>query len=229
MSYQTGPRIVTNGLVFCVDAADANSYPGSGTTWTDLSGNGNNGTLTNGPTFNSANRGSIVFDGTNDYVNCSNNSSINITGNFLTLSAWINKISWNQDHTFIHKDFVYTLALRRVSNVNVVTYADGSNWSYLNFGYHGSFLADVWYNIVAVKNGTNITIYSNNTVVVSKSFGSSITGNSNSLIIGAYNDVASNTFYSDNARISQVSIYNRALSATEVAQNYNATKGRYGF
>ena len=72
MGLSHSPRIVTDGLVFCVDAGDKMSYPGAGTTWTDLSKNRNNGTLTNGPTFNSANGGSIVFDGTNDYANMSN-------------------------------------------------------------------------------------------------------------------------------------------------------------
>ena len=68
MSLSRGPKIVTNGLVLYLDAANKKSYPGSGTTWTDLSGNNNTGTLTNGPTFDSNNGGSIVFDGTNDYV-----------------------------------------------------------------------------------------------------------------------------------------------------------------
>ena len=68
MSLFHSPRIVTDGLVLCLDAGNTKSYPGSGTTWTDLSGRRNNGTLTNGPTFDSANGGSIVFDGTNDTV-----------------------------------------------------------------------------------------------------------------------------------------------------------------
>ena len=68
MSIAGGPDIVENGLVLHLDAADSNSYPGSGTVWTDLSGNGYNGTLTNGPTFSSSNRGGIVLDGTNDYI-----------------------------------------------------------------------------------------------------------------------------------------------------------------
>jgi len=68
MSVRGGPDIVENGLVLYLDAANRRSYPGSGTTWFDLSGNGNNGTLTNGPTFDSANGGSISFDGVNDYV-----------------------------------------------------------------------------------------------------------------------------------------------------------------
>ena len=68
MGFGNGPRIVSNGLVLALDAADKNSYPGSGITWRDVSGNNNNGTLTNGPTFDSSNGGSIVFDGTNDFV-----------------------------------------------------------------------------------------------------------------------------------------------------------------
>ena len=71
MGLAHSPRIVTDGLVLCVDAASKRSYPGTGTTWTDLKG-GNNGTLTNGPTFSSANGGSVVFDGTNDYTNFGN-------------------------------------------------------------------------------------------------------------------------------------------------------------
>ncbi len=68
MSVYGGPDIVTNGLVLHLDAANSKSYLGSGTTWNDLSGNGNNATLTNGPSFSNSNRGSIVFDGTNDYA-----------------------------------------------------------------------------------------------------------------------------------------------------------------
>ena len=77
MSIFYNPRIVTDGLVLALDAGNTKSYPGSGTTWTDLSGRGNTGTLTNGPTYSSANGGSIVFDGTNDHVTMSGN---NISG-----------------------------------------------------------------------------------------------------------------------------------------------------
>ena len=68
MGLSHSSRIVTDGLVFCVDAGDKMSYPGAGTTWTDLSKNRNNGTLINGPTFDSANGGSISLDGSNDYI-----------------------------------------------------------------------------------------------------------------------------------------------------------------
>jgi hypothetical protein len=88
MSGKTGPDIIESGLVLCLDAANKNSYRGSGTTWTDLSGNGNNGTLTNGPTFSAGNQGSIVFDGVDDYVEVSNASSLNASTQ--TISVWYN-------------------------------------------------------------------------------------------------------------------------------------------
>ena len=72
MAYSNGPKIVTDGLVLCLDAANSKSYPGTGTAWNDLSGNGNNGTLINGVGYNSNNGVSLVFDGVNDYANISN-------------------------------------------------------------------------------------------------------------------------------------------------------------
>jgi len=79
--------IVTDGLVFAVDAANYESYPGSGTTWSDLSGNGNDGTLINGPTFDSENAGGLTFDMTNDYITCNNSNSLTITGSAITFEA----------------------------------------------------------------------------------------------------------------------------------------------
>jgi hypothetical protein len=84
--------IVTNGLVLALDAAKKDSYPGSGTLWRDISGNGNNGTLTNGPTFNSGNGGSIVFDGVNDYVQYETSLDPYISGNRdFTIELWVYK------------------------------------------------------------------------------------------------------------------------------------------
>ena len=81
--------IVSDGLVLWLDAGITPSYPTSGTTWTDLSGNNNNGTLVNGPTYSSTNGGSLVFDGTNDYVNISNSSSFNFGSGDFTVESWI--------------------------------------------------------------------------------------------------------------------------------------------
>ena len=97
MGLSHSPRIVTDGLVFCVDAGDKMSYPGAGTTWTDLSKNRNNGTLTNGPTFDSANGGSIVFDGTDDYVNFGSQTwdiSTNLTIDFFIKFNTLNSAAY---------------------------------------------------------------------------------------------------------------------------------------
>jgi hypothetical protein len=88
MGFYRGANVVTSGLVLALDAANTKSYPGSGTTWSDLSGNGNTGTLTNGPTFNSANGGSIAFDGIDDYTNLGLVTQLtNITN--VSVNAWV--------------------------------------------------------------------------------------------------------------------------------------------
>ena len=78
MGLAHSPSIVTDGLVLCLDAANTKSYPGSGTTWTDISGKGYDGTLTNGPTFSSNYGGNIVLDGSNDFVTGVHNSELNL-------------------------------------------------------------------------------------------------------------------------------------------------------
>jgi hypothetical protein len=97
MAFYRGPKIVTNGLVLALDAANTKSYVSGSTTWRDLSGNNNSGSLVNGPTFNNANGGSIVFDGTNDYVDVSNSTSLNPTT--ISIGAWfyLNSLVTNQN------------------------------------------------------------------------------------------------------------------------------------
>ena len=120
MAISYNPRIVTDGLVLALDAGNPKSYPGSGTTWTDLSGNGNNGTLTNGPTYSSANGGSIVFDGVDDYAEITDSSNnFDLGGIDATLEFWIyipstsgadviigkggNTTNWNLSDGFIYQ------------------------------------------------------------------------------------------------------------------------------
>lgn len=119
----TGPNIVRNGLVLCLDAASLRSYPGSGTTWNDLSGNNNNGTLTNGPTFNSENGGSIVFDGTNDYAPITG-SVISITNPNLSQENKTNPLSvlnWYQ----ILNNFTFEFTCRPTSTLTIRTESQG--------------------------------------------------------------------------------------------------------
>ena len=241
MSYQTGPRIVTDGLVFYVDAADANSYPGSGTTWTDLSGNGNNGTLTNGPTFSSANRGSIVFDGTNDYIDIPNTSTYQFTNTQpFTLSAWVNSSNLTGYDNIVafalnsgnNRGYYLVLISGVDSRTNsfLFDYYDGTLFRGI-IGNNNSITTGSWINLAATSSSNSVNdmkVYQNGVLTSWTNRGSqtpsSINYTSVPLRIGSRETGA--TF---SGNISSVQIYNRALSASEVLQNYNATKGRYGF
>jgi len=220
VSYNT--KTVTSGLVLCLDAANRKSYPGSGTTWTDLSGSGFNGTLTNGPTFGSADGGSIVFDGTNDIV-----TTTYVSTNTYTFSAWF-------------KTNVVSSGFRNIISIPTPNYSlilldnDTSNLGFwtLDALTSGSTLStptistNTWYNVVFVREGNSITggykAYLNGIL-----YGNANTGTwstTASLSVGGRTDVSQPL----NGNISQVLIYNRALSALEVSQNFNALRGRYG-
>jgi hypothetical protein len=225
MAGSVAPNIITDGLVLYLDAANTKSYISGGTRWNDISTGGNNGSLINGPTFNSANGGSIVFDGVDDYIKPPNSTTLQLT-NF-TLSSWIkvNIINANQFIIDTSTDNANGLGYSyRINSVNKIRF-----WAYNANGLLDSNLSitnGVWYNIVSTYNNTSKlqTIYINGvldnsntysqTFVVSNVVNLQIAG---SQILGGYL----------NGNIAQTLIYNRALSATEVLQNYNATKGRY--
>ena len=223
MGIAYNPRTITDGLVLCLDAANSKSYPGSGTTWTDLSGRGNTGTLTNGPTYNSANGGSIVFDGVDDKVVLSSSSSFAFgTGN-LTVSGW--------GYVASHINFRILASTRP----NTGGYADA--W-HIGTGANGSiFLYSNAFNLQSTSSAvpvnqwfywtftrdTGIGKLFVNTIVVASG---SVTNNYTLTQIGIGDFPAANA-EPWSGRIPQVSIYNRALSAAEIQQNYNALKSRY--
>jgi len=221
MSGKTGPDIIESGLVLCLDAANKNSYRGTGTTWTDLSGNGNNGTLTNGPTFSAGNQGSIVFDGVDDYVEVSNASSLNASTQ--TISVWYNATTVpGRAATIVAKhDAIGSYNGYHMYTGNGVEIKVGTTTYYTG---PGTGIAGVWYYLtLAYTSNSSLTCYVNGI-----SSGTTALGNlsisSNPLRIGRSQDSFWSVF---TGRISQVSVYNRELSATEVLQNYNATKSRF--
>jgi hypothetical protein len=224
----SGQKIVTNGLVLHLDAAQLRSYPGSGTTWTDLSGNGNNGTLTNGPTFNSGNGGSIVLDGVNDYVTV--NNTLNIGTGAYTVSVWI-KVDVTTDKRITWKRFSgagdgYSMFIR--SNkfaFEVLKLGVGFREIYCT----NTFSINSFYNVTAVFNrSTTSFIYLNGvqdgTADMTVFSGLNIT-NTITYLVGSGGTAGAG--YVD-GNIYNILQYNRALSATEVLQNYNATKSRFG-
>jgi hypothetical protein len=235
MALFRGPNIVRSGLVLALDAADKNSYRGSGTTWNDLSGNNYNGTLTNGPTFSNSNGGCIVFDGVDDYVNVSNPSSLNPGSNSFTIDAWV-----------YQKDAGY----------NGIVDARGANLhgflcilNYTSAGMVAFFLNttnDVDQNIYysTVTTFTDVLAWMNVSVVINRS-ANNITfykngvqqGSTVNITSGGSVDPGSGYIYyvggdlggpEANINLSTIKQYNRALSGQEILQNYNATKTRFG-
>jgi len=217
-------NIVTDGLVLHLDAGNRQSYPSSGTTWTDLSGNGNNGTLTNGPTFSSANGGSIVFDGVNDYVQCTGS----YTSTEFTFIAWIkrngNQAAW--------AGILYS----RGTNVTGIQYRNNTNQ--LVYNWNGSSSAWNWVSNLLVPDQTwcmvAVSVYSSRAVAyLCQASGITSATNNISHTSTTLNDIKisyddAETTRVANQSVAVASIYNRALSAAEIAQNFNAIRERFG-
>jgi len=218
MALLNGPRIVTSGLVLNLDAADRNSYVSGSTIWNDLSGNSNNGTLTNGPTFSSANGGAIVFDGVDDYVNLGRPAILDLTT--LTLSAWVLTTA-NVNQIVIGKSYLSSYYMNIAPNVK--KFAFWTNANQLVSTTISAIGNPAWCNIVATINSTSKNMYFNG-IIDSSTTGETVGIDSNDVYIGN-SQAVSQPFLGN---IASVQIYNRALSAQEVAQNYNATKTRYG-
>jgi len=215
MGIAYNPRIVTDGLVFCLDAGNTKSYPGSGTAWTDLSGNSNTGTLTNGPTYSSVNGGSIVFDGVDDRVDSS--TAIGTLSQY-TISYWAKRDAEDR---------------MPVSTINADFYWYGDNsWRYVHGGVGGeiyysknvSIPLGSWGHLCVVYNGSNVSIYRQGIYQDQQSTTGTADWSQGIRIGNAY--ASSGYFWL--GKIATVQFYNRALSASEITQNYNAQKNRFG-
>jgi hypothetical protein len=235
MSFSNGPTISTNGLVLALDAGDRNSYVSGSTTWIDLAGT-NNGTLTNGPTFNTGSGGSIVFDGGNDYVNIANSNVYSLSSNF-TFSCWV-KITLTpssivgifgtfDDNNGTGTPFSgWSFWLYTTNNLTYFTLIiGGGTLVYPTIKSDNPYNLNTWYNLTGVNTGGVTYMYVNGIQQTQTIISSILTPVSGSVIGRAYPNTAN---YYLNGSIASSQIYNRALSASEVLQNYNATKGRFG-
>jgi hypothetical protein len=236
--------IVTDGLVSYVDAGNGNSYSGSGTTWTDLIG-GNNGTLNNGPTFDSANGGSIDFDGSDDYATTNYSSLFSDINGGMSINLWIKTTATALQAVLGAFNAGFTVGGRVYIN------ADTTGGAATNTGNIGwwcrddsanrlSFNADCdvqdgnWHNITITISGTSssdIKVYNNSssqTVTIGHSdFDKTDTSLlTNYVWLGAENNRGSVNQPFDGS-LACVSFYNKVLSASEVLQNYNALKNRF--
>ena len=210
-----------------LDAANTKSYPGTGTTWKDLSGNSNNGTLWNGPTYNSNDKGYLTFDGANDYLNTSYNIEAATSSNLQSLCGWLYGTSTNnsffgsgangggQFHLILN--FQTPTQIRFAESYygggggindqnNLATVAANSTWNYACIVKTAVSTFDVYFN------GSKVITNATKTAVNPAPFN-----------LGRWW-----TGQPVPANISNVSIYNRALTSTEINQNFEALRGRYG-
>jgi hypothetical protein len=240
MSFSNGPTIVTNGLVLALDAGDRNSYVSGSTTWIDLAGT-NNGTLTNGPTFSTGSGGSIVFDGVDDYVGGTGIDAASITlggSSAVTVSMWVKRsiLSSGTPRTFFgfstnvgnHK-----LLLSFTTDNLIQVFGRSATETGQSVITTTSFTSTSdWYNV------TGVWIYGTNTILcyvnsILQPTTGTVTFSQSTLQAGTSpnlnrigSELASATLFPGN--IATTHVYNRALTASEVLQNYNATKGRFG-
>ena len=224
-----------NGLVINLDAGNANSYPGTGTTWFDLA-SGNNGTLVNGPTYDTTNGGSLYFDGTNKYTDISY-TKINIT-NKLTISSWVyflsqpsttgnpnivDKWDWPNNKRSFH------IGTENGYLATSISY-DGLFDNRIVCSDNSSIVLNQWINITMTYDGRTLKLYKNGSLIQSSSF---------SQDRNIFSDITTNIFLGRsrgtegssrhlNARISGVQIYSNSLTATEILNNFNSTRGRFG-
>jgi hypothetical protein len=238
------PSVITNGLVLNLDAGFTPSYPRSQTTWYDLSGNANNCTLVNGPTYNTSQGGGIKFDATDDYATIPDNNSLDLTE--LTISLWFNRgdiltLAVGDQQNFFVKGNTSAAGGDQI-NYAVTLFGPTGGGRYItvagalgggNVGIEAPsqvLFANQWYNLVFTHVSTNAPIPYLNGV---KQTNWIVNGASNPIKPNTWRatisgDVERNQVANFNGIMSIVQLYNRALSETEVLQNWNALKGRFG-
>ena len=216
-----GPNIVTDGLVLALDAGSVNSYPGSGTTWYDMSGLGNNATLVNGPTYNSANGGTIVFDGTNDRAQTSYGPAF---GDF-TVCVWFKDNGSGQWGRIVDKSYT--------DGFFISSYFATYGANYVGAGIiepnppHGIALAytpGVYHFFATLRSGTTQNIYLDG---ITQTNTKTVSSNALSATTIALGDWSNNNIQAFNGNIGSCMIYNRALSTQEILQNYTVQKSRF--
>jgi len=233
MATEYSPQTVTNGLVLYLDAANPRSYVSGSTNWYNLANTTISGSLINGPTFSSANLGSIVFDGTNDYVTLGSSSIFTLDNNF-TLNSWV--YPTNVGSAF--GDEIFSLAtgvaspyvsygLEWMDNYKFRFSIGNTSNTFLNYPSTDTYTLNNWYNVVGIYNGSTAILYVNGVLQNSTSVSTTIKYADNILTIGTWNyDVSPSNAIT--GRIPIIQLYNRALSQTEINQNFNALRGRYG-
>lgn len=217
--------IVTSGLVLSLDAGNSSSYPGTGTTWTDLSGSVNTGTLFNSPVYSSANGGYLDFDGIDDYASGANSVSTDLTGD-MSCEVWFKLDAVAPDWV---RPFGKGDSTNRTYGLWYNTTSGG--FLYQRYGSGSSFGAQLatlptvgqWYQMFGTSTGSNHVLYLNGVSVATATMAGPWFSSTEGYRVAA---ATFHTFH--NGPLSIVRLYNRGLTAAEVSQNFNVNRGRYG-
>lgn len=224
------PGLVTNGLIFYFDAGNFNSYPAAGTTWYNINGNVSNGTLTNGPTFSSDGGGSIVFDGVNDKVTLTSYAY----GNAVTLLAFIYPLSvGNQLQTIFANGGGGTNSAFRFllntfnSNTRDLNITAGNGTTQFTINDPARMVYSTWQQVgfVMDKDTLAAQIYYNGSLTVNSTLPFT---NYNTTAAASIGVITTTDGFPFKGNMGNVLMYNRALTPTEVEQNFNATRARFG-
>jgi hypothetical protein len=218
-----GPNIVTNGLVLSLDAANPKSYVSGSTTWNDISRGGNNGTLINGVSYNGLNGGSLVFDGVNDYVQ-STFSNFNTTNGSIECIIYP-ETGGGSDQMVLNVGGTTTFGASRILRIL------NGYWSFATYGSTNQDWNNItqvsyntWNHVIMNWEGTTLSIYIN--TIPYSTIKTGVTTPIGTLLRVGSAVWSLERYYK--GKIPLVKVYNRALTPSEVLQNYNATKTRFG-
>ena len=244
MGLSHSPRIITDGLVLCVDAANKRSYPGTGTVWTDLAG-GNAGTLTNmetdGTDFSSVNGGSLIFDGSDEYVVVPDSPKLSFS-TAMSLCGWVYSDGTSAVQTLCSKGGDDSDPSAREWRIGLHNNGDSYSQNYIQvlIGRSTGAWGKVWYPAITLPFTTWIYIcmcwdeplnaailYKDGIQVASTNYDGTIKNGTANVFLAASHDSSNDPERNLDGKISHVQLYNRALTADEILQNYTATRGRF--
>jgi len=242
MALAHSPKIITDGLVLCLDAGNTKSYPGSGTSIIDLTGSGENGTLTNMDASNHNSDGYFAFDGTNEYISVTKSNFFTSYSQQITMEAWVyipSSATWSNGYNgniFTRGNYSGSHGLWRSTTNNRVIFWCRQLDPFDSQTSFADISRDTWYHLVGVWDaGTKIYVNGELIDSDSASFTGETQNNENepyagwgTFMIGkgtAASGAGGNYF---EGRQAAHKLYNRALTASEIKQNFNATRSRFG-
>ncbi len=214
-------QVVTDGLVFYIDAGNIKSYPATGSTWVDFSRNEFTGNFINGPIFSNDGGGVIELDGVNDYIEIPHGGVLSFSASDFTVSVWQKVISVGGYHGIVTNDNASDDAWKIYHDTGHIRYTARCNYGTLVFD---PYTIGKFHNYTFTVTGTSLRTYTD--TILNNQVATTISPVAeNNIALGKYRYGDTNLYA--NQQIGTVMLYNRALSQDEITFNYNALKNRF--